>query len=68
MYGYEVVVKSGHDVLTVLYAYRNQNFDVRHNVLQQYRTKILREAADLCGVDATDMPRRAAILAILNNF
>lgn len=31
-------------------------------------TKILREAADLCGVDSADLGTRAAITAIMENF
>ena len=40
----------------------------RYDALSVCGVKILRAAADLCGVDSVDLGKRAAILAIVSNF
>lgn len=58
-------VASPDDLLTLLASVRPE---CRADHLAKYGTKMLRAAADLCGVDSVDMGRRAAISAILDNF
>ena len=57
------------DVLTVLYGVKPE---LRELALYGRNgaawTRLLRAAADLCGVDAVGMTRRAAVAAILENF
>lgn len=40
----------------------------RYDALSVCGVRILRDAADLCGIDSVDMGKRAAIRAIVNNF
>jgi hypothetical protein len=56
---------TGDDLLTALAAIAP---DKRYMALSVCGIRILREAADLCGEDSTDMTKRAAIKAIVNNF
>jgi len=56
---------TGDDLLTALAAIPT---DQRSDALAACGVKVLREAADLCGEDSTDMTKRAAIKAIVNNF
>jgi hypothetical protein len=53
------------DLLTAL---RSINPDNRERALLIRSVRILRETADLCGVDSTDMTKREAISAIIENF
>jgi hypothetical protein len=42
--------------------------EYRAAVLTGRGIKILREAADLCGIDSTDVGKKSAIAAIIGNF
>lgn len=42
--------------------------DRRYDALSVCGIKILRAAADLCGIDSVDMGKRSAISAIIQNF
>jgi hypothetical protein len=42
--------------------------DRRFDALSVCGVRILRDAADLCGIDSADMGKRSAIRAIVNNF
>lgn len=53
------------DLLTALASIAPEH---RYTALSVCGVKILRAAADLCGVDSVDMPKRACILAIVRNF
>jgi hypothetical protein len=53
------------ELLTALAAIAPEH---RYNALAVCGVKILRDAADLCGVDSDGMSKRAAIIAIINNF
>jgi hypothetical protein len=58
--------KTGDDLLTALAAIPT---DQRSAALAACGIRVLREAADLCGVgDADTMGKRTAIKAIVNNF
>lgn len=53
------------DLLTALAAIAPQD---RIAALSVRSVKILRSAADLCGVDAEDLTKKQAIRAIIENF
>jgi len=57
--------RTGDDLLTALYRLPEGE---RESALAAYGLRILREAADLCGVDAETLTKRQAIAAILGNF
>jgi len=56
---------TGDDLLTALTSISPDN---RYTALSTCGVKILRDAADLCGIDAIDLGKRAAIKAIIENF
>lgn len=56
---------NGDELLTALATIKPEN---RYYALAVCGVKILREAADLCGVDSTDLGKKAAIRAIVQNF
>lgn len=53
------------DLLAKLVA---KNADERRALLADRPTRLLRQAADLCGVDAVGMSKGSAIRAIIENF
>jgi hypothetical protein len=53
------------DLLTALANVKREN---RSTSLGVCGIRILREAADLCGVDSVDMGKRSCIKAIIENF
>ena len=55
---------TGDQVLEWLFA----NPQAKMADLMPFSIRVLREAADLCGVDSVDMTKRQAIVAILNTF
>jgi len=59
------VAETGDDLLTAVSVIAPEN---RYRALQMRSVRILREAADLCGVDSTDMRKTDAIMAIIENF
>lgn len=56
---------SGHDILTAIAAIDPAE---RRTALAIYPGILLRDAADLCGVDSVDMTKKQAISAIIDNF
>lgn len=60
-----IEAKTADDLLTALSGIAR---DRRYTALMIRNVKILRAAADLCGVDSVDMTKRAAALAIVENF
>lgn len=56
---------TGDELLTALAAIKPE---YRWLSLAGRGVKILREAADLCGVDSGDMTKKQAIQAIIENF
>jgi hypothetical protein len=56
---------TGDDLLTALADITPDN---RYRALEGMGVRILREAADLCGVDSEGMTKRQAIMAIVTNF
>jgi len=59
-------VKTGDDLLTWLFSASPEEKTIK--CMSMFTTSILRDAADLCGVDSVDMTKRQAITAILENF
>lgn len=57
--------RNADELLTALAAIAPEN---RYRALSGRGVKILRSAADLCGVDAVDLTKSQAITAILENF
>ena len=57
--------RNADELLTALATIKPDN---RYLSLSARGLPILREAADLCGIDATDLTKRQAIEAILENF
>lgn len=53
------------DLLTALSYIKLEN---RSLALSGRGIKILRETADLCGVDAVDLGKKSCIIAIIENF
>lgn len=58
--------RNADELLTALASVKG--IDNRTLALNIRSVGILREAADLCGVDSTDMTKRQAIAAIVANF
>lgn len=58
-------ILTGDDLLTMLAGINRENWFL---ALAGRGTRILREAADLCGVDAEGMGRKSLINAIIANF
>jgi hypothetical protein len=56
---------TGDDLLTAVASIAPDN---RELALSGRGVKILRQAADLCGIDSEDMTKRQAIRAIIDNF
>lgn len=56
---------TGDDLLSALATIAPDN---RYRALEVMGIKILRQAADLCGIDSEDMTKRQAIMAIIENF
>ena len=57
------------DILTVLYGIKPEDRELSlMGRTGAAWTRLLVGAADLCGVDSAGMGRRAAVLAILENF
>jgi len=63
---YATEPKTADDMLTELAAINGDRYRV--TFLSSVPTPMLREMADLCGVDATDMPRSSLVTAICGNF
>lgn len=65
-YDGRVTIETGDDLLTYLHSIPSSARTIAH--LMPFTGKVLREAADLCGVDSVEMTKREAITAILENF
>jgi len=59
------IATNGDELLTALASISPDN---RYTALATCGVKILRDAADLCGIDAIDLGKRAAIKEIIENF
>jgi hypothetical protein len=59
---------TGDDLLTALYNANPRDTASSKKFFSAYTVEIIREAADLCGIDSTDMTRKQAIKAIEENF
>jgi hypothetical protein len=57
--------QTGDDLLSALAGIKPDN---RYRALEAMGVRILRDAADLCGIDSEGMGKRAAIMAIIENF
>jgi hypothetical protein len=60
-----IAARTADDLLTALATIDQDN---RERALSIRNVTILREAADLCGVDAVELTKRQAITAIVQNF
>lgn len=62
------IYSTGDDLLAALYALRNDTAEVRRALLCDQSTRVLREALDLCGIDAAELGRGTLVNKILVNF